>query len=61
MAERIPEELMEELTERKDKFVSNVYKAKIDHFILMVGGEPPKDAEAAEEFQARKDSMKSNR
>ena len=52
---------MEELTERKDKFVSNVYKAKIDHFILMVGGEPPKDPEAAEAFQARKDAMKLNR
>ena len=45
MAERIPEELMEELTERKDKFISNVYKAKIDHFILMVGGEPPTGSE----------------
>lgn len=39
VAERIPEPYMEQLKEdRKDKFISNVYKAKIDAEILVVSG-----------------------
>lgn len=38
IAERIGEELMEQLNERKDKFLSNVYKEKINYHIHMEGG-----------------------
>ena len=39
IAERVPDEQMEKLNEdRKDKFISNVYKAKIDSEILVVSG-----------------------
>ena len=39
IAERVSDEQMEKLNEdRKDKFISNVYKAKIDTEILVVSG-----------------------
>lgn len=38
IAERIPESSMELLQERKDKFISNVYKEKISYYIHMEGG-----------------------
>lgn len=38
IAERIGEDLMEEVRERKDKFLSNVYKEKINYHVHMEGG-----------------------
>jgi hypothetical protein len=38
IAERVGEDAMEELQERKDKFLSNVYKEKISYYIHMEGG-----------------------
>lgn len=47
IAERIGEDSMEQLQERKDKFISNVYKEKINYHIHMEGGtEASKGTEA---------------
>lgn len=39
IANRIPELQLERMDERKDKFISNVYKARID-FKILLKGEP---------------------
>ena len=37
VATKIPDIYLEQMDERKDKFISNVYKAKIDEFIINSG------------------------
>ena len=41
IAERVGDDAMEDLKERKDKFISNVYKEKINYHIHMEGGVQP--------------------
>ena len=56
VAERIPEPCMEQLKEdRKDKFISNVYKAKIDAEILVVSG--PESSNQIRQSELQRDSF----
>lgn len=57
IAERIGEDSMEELQERKDKFISNVYKEKINYFVHMEGGSAASKGTGAPPGLAELDDM----